>query len=107
MINLKARLDKPKPLKAVKVRPLSYRLKGIAMANLVYLIVFYILYFPLVYTAGYILDTINALAIFAPYVAAIPASTTAFMNFMLYVIVPLTALLWTIWSNSQPQYVQQ
>jgi hypothetical protein len=90
---------KPKEIKTIK-------LKGLAMVNLVYLIMFYIMYFPLVYTAGYILDTINALTIFAPYVATIPASTTAFMAFMLYVMVPLMALIWTIRSNAEPTYQQ-
>lgn len=105
---MKNKLPKPNELqKLIDTRPINKKLKGVAMANLIYLIVFYIMYFPLVYTAGYVLDTINGLAIFAPYVAAIPASTTAFMNFMLYVMVPLGALIWTLWSNSQPTYTQR
>ena len=81
------------------------RLHGLAMTNLIYLVLFYVLYFLLVPAALYMKDTLLTIDIFVPYAALIPASTDAFMNFLLFVVVPIAALLWTLMSDQQPQYV--
>lgn len=82
-------------------------LKGVIMRNLIYLVLFYIIYFPAVIIAHYSRDTIcNSWDTFTTICDAIPASTDSALNFILYVVVPLSALLWTIWSASPPTYQQ-
>jgi len=82
------------------------KLKGNIVANFIYLILFYILYFIAVPVAKYAVATIGAVDILNPYYLAIPSSTTTFMDFLLYVVIPLTALIWTIFASTQPQYQQ-
>lgn len=36
--------------------------------------------------------------------ALIPESTNLFMDFLIYVVVPIAALLWALWSDQPPQY---
>jgi len=80
------------------------RLKGFILSNLLYLILFYIMYFILVPVAGYMKDTSCGLDIFAGYCAAIPTSTTNAMNFLLYVVVPVAAFIVTLLASKEPQY---
>jgi len=81
------------------------KIRGLAMTNLIYLCLFYVVYFLLVPAVMYMKATLLAIDIFVPYAALIPASTDAFMNFLLFVVVPIAALLWTLMSDQQPQYV--
>lgn len=75
--------------------------KGVIVANFLYLVIFYLLYFLMIPFIEYTIEQINGIEIFSAY--QIPDSTKMFLNLILYVVVPLLALIWTIWS-SQPQY---
>lgn len=79
--------------------------RGFMLANFIYLILFYVVYFIIVPTVLYFRATICALDLFTTYCAAIPTSTTGMMDFILFVVVPIGALLFTIWSSKEPQYV--
>ena len=85
----------------------SKLLYGIILANLLYLAVFYLVYFITVGAVFYAKNVITTNPVFSPYVAMIPASTNYMMDFLIFVVVPLAALIWTMWSSTQPQYVQQ
>ena len=80
-------------------------IKGIIIRNFLYLIVFFILYFPLVTVAQYFKDQICNVDTFTSYCNNIPSSTIAVLNFLLYAIVPLGAIIWTFISQSEPQQV--
>ncbi|MEM5867194.1 MAG: hypothetical protein QXG39_04675 [Candidatus Aenigmatarchaeota archaeon] len=80
------------------------RSKGVIVANFLYLVIFYVLYFLMIPVIQYTVEMISGIDIFSSY--PIPDSTKMFMNLILYVVVPLLALIWTIWS-SQPQYQYQ
>jgi hypothetical protein len=81
-------------------------LKGVIIRNLLYLVMFYIIYFPLVATAFYAKDQICGVETFTTYCDNIPASTTMALNFIMYVVLPLGALLWAVMSMSAPSYEQ-
>jgi hypothetical protein len=79
------------------------RLKGFVLSNLLYLILFYVMYFILVPLALYMHDTTCGLDIFTGYCADIPASTTNAMNFLLFVVIPIAAFIVTIIASKEPQ----
>lgn len=80
------------------------RLKGLILSNFIYLIIFYLIYFTMVLVALYTKEQICGLDIFATYCSStIPESTTAMMNFMLFVVVPLAAMAVTILSSTPQQ----
>jgi hypothetical protein len=82
------------------------KLKGNIVANFLYLVLFYIAYFLMLPVTKYTVALIGSIDILAPYYLAIPSSTTSFMDFILYVVLPVCALIWTIYSSTQPTYAQ-
>jgi hypothetical protein len=79
--------------------------KGIIFSNAIYLILFYIIYFPLVMVALYFKDQIYAVYPFSDYVASIPSYTTALMNIIIFIVVPLAALAYALMSSRPEQQV--
>lgn len=83
-------------------------LKGVVMRNLLFLVIFFMAYFPLVLTGYFMKDTLcNAVAetgVFETDCDDIPAYTTALLGFLLFGVVPFGAILWAIFSMSQPTY---
>ena len=80
--------------------------KGLVMSNLLYLIIFYLVYFFLVSAVRYFVDTIGNTEPLTSYYQAIPESTKAMMDLILYVVIPLAALIVTlIASKPQERYV--
>jgi hypothetical protein len=77
--------------------------KGVLMQNFIYLVVFYIMYFALVAITLYFKTEICAISMLSTYCAAIPSGTVGMMNFLLFVLVPLLAAIWTFRSSSEPQ----
>lgn len=84
---------------------MDVKAKGVIWANFAYLVMFYVGYFLLVPSMSYVVATIGATPPLDTYYSAIPASTTTMMNFIIYVAVPIMALVWTIVSSTQPQQV--
>lgn len=85
---------------------MSKLIKGVLMQNFIYLIVFYMLYFALVSIVLYFKAEICAITILTTYCAAIPVGTVGMMNFLLFVLVPLLAAIWTFRSSAEPQQQQ-
>lgn len=81
-------------------------IRGLILQNFLYLVVFFIIYFPMVAIALYAKAQICGIETFTTYCDEIPASTNTAMNFLLFVLVPLSAIIWTIISSSQPSYQQ-
>jgi len=52
----------------------------------------------------YMVDQIKQTEPLSEYASNIPSSTSAFMDFLLYVVIPIAALIWTIISSRQPEY---
>lgn len=73
------------------------------MQNFIYLIVFYVMYFALVATVLYFKTEICAIDMLTTYCDAIPTGTVGMMNFLLFVLVPILAAIWTFRSSSEPQ----
>jgi len=80
------------------------RIKGVIMQNFLYLLVFYAIYFVSVPMILYFKDTICGIDILTTFCATIPSGTTGMMNFLLFVLVPILAAIWTIISSTTPQY---
>lgn len=76
--------------------------KGLILSNFLYMAGFFVVYFPLTAIALYMKDTICGLAIFVTYCAQIPASSSLAMNFVLFVMIPMAAILFTIFASRQP-----
>lgn len=76
--------------------------KGVVFSNFIYLILFYVIYFPLVMVALYFRDVISTTYPFSDYWSDIPESTIFLMNMIIFIIIPLAALAYTIMS-SRPQ----
>lgn len=76
---------------------------GLILSNFMYLIMFYLAYFPMTIAALYAKDQIcTTITLFTAYCNQIPASTTLAMNFMLFALIPLAALIFTIMASRQP-----
>lgn len=75
-------------------------MKGVMLANWIYLIIFLFLYFISLPTLQNVLGIIAD--VFPSEYSDIPASTWFLMNLLAYVLVPLGAIAWTILS-SRPQ----
>ena len=80
------------------------QLRGVIIRNLLFLVMFFVIYFPLVSIAFYYKDTICGVDLFTTYCNNIPESTNTTMAFILYGLLPLGAIIWTIWSMSAPTY---
>jgi hypothetical protein len=80
-------------------------LRGVIIRNFIYLIVFFVIYFPMVIVAQYMKTEICAVDTFTSYCNAIPSTTVTALNFLLYVAVPLSAFIWVFISSSEPQRV--
>lgn len=70
--------------------------KGLVMSNLLYLIIFYVMYFLLVSVVKYFLDVIGSTEPLTQYYQAIPSSTKGLMDLILYVVIPIAALIFTL-----------
>lgn len=80
--------------------------KGVVFSNFIYLIMFYVIYFPMVAVVLYFNDVISETWPFSDYWADIPDSTFFLMDLILFVVVPLAALAYTIMSSRpQEQYI--
>jgi hypothetical protein len=78
------------------------QLRGNILSNFMYLVMFLIVYFIMTPLLWYIVDTVTATAPLSSY--PIPSGTIGIMQFLIYVLVPIMAVVWTILSSSQPQY---
>jgi hypothetical protein len=79
-------------------------IRGNILSNFMYLGLFMIVYFIMTPMIFYVIDTISSTAPLSSY--PIPESTTAILQFLIYVLVPIMAIVWTILSSSQPNYEQ-
>ena len=80
--------------------------KGVIFSNFIYLILFYVIYFVLVSTVLYFNDVLSQTWPFSDYWSDIPETTTTLMNMILFVVIPLAALAYTIMSSRpEQQYV--
>lgn len=82
--------------------------KGVMMANWIYLVVFLFIYFMSIPTVQYIMGVFEG--IFTNFNGVdlwsdIPDSTWFLMNLLLYVIVPLGAIAWTILASKPREVV--
>lgn len=81
--------------------------KGNIVVNMLYLVVFYIIYFFIVLAARYTLATLQVTEPLSLYWDEIPSSTIQLMDFIIFIVVPIAALIWTIIaSRPEPEYVR-
>ena len=73
--------------------------KGVVFSNFIYLMLFYVIYFPMVAVILYFNDIISQTWPFSDYWSQIPDSTFFLMNLILFLVVPLAALAYTIMSS--------
>jgi hypothetical protein len=87
---------------------MNKKIRGFIMRNMIYLVVFYILYFLFVPFALYGKGMICGLDIFTTYCDQIPASTNLAMNFIMFVVVPIAAFIFAITASTEKpqQYTQ-
>jgi len=84
----------------------------VSIRNLVYLIGFFILYFPLVVSAIYALNVVcggngvTGISIFVNQCNQIPSSTFGIMYLLLFGAVPIAAIFYTFTFTNQPDYNQ-
>jgi hypothetical protein len=82
--------------------------KGVMVVNWIFLVIFYLIYFITIPTLQSVMSILQG--IFSDFGgnnlwAGIPDSTWFLMNLILYIIVPIGALVWTILA-SRPQQQQ-
>lgn len=79
------------------------KLKGIIWSNFIYLAFFYLMFFILAPTIKLVVAELEAIPVLTPYADEIPESTEQMMDFILYVVVPLSALAFTLKASLEPE----
>jgi hypothetical protein len=80
--------------------------KGVIMSNLLMLGLFYLIYFTMIPVVKYATEMIGNTSPLDTYYDAIPTGTTQMMDLILYAIIPIGALIFTLMSSRpQEQYV--
>jgi len=81
--------------------------KGFAVVNMLHLVIFYIIYFFMVLTAKYFMGVLQVTEPLSTYWEEIPSSAKMLMDLIIFIVIPIAALIWTILaSRPEPEYVR-